>query len=710
MGHLLWIVISLLLVTASTYASNRGIAITADETGEFEYVEDFTTPRVFRDAFLDNVSTDCWREGAIVNWGPHRNRILTYRFYGDRVITQAAVEVQQQANGRNFGGRNSLYLSDNGLDWTIVANSGDQEADANGNQREPLTAGSQQTTEFVGSTELWVRVVLDNSSGLKTNTSSVVSHLHVSLKVGEKPGPAADPQAEQRALWGRLRAEAGWRSITLDCHDPVDQHPPHYYEDSDGWLQRPGANPHLEPDETNGFPVERAYNGDRRLPLLLATFVKLPGSPGSLMGRITVRCDRESSRKMNVLWNGRILDTFDAASYFDRDRAFFVQIPANQRRGIHELRIAGADSAAILVREISLTSQSQLSWTEKPALPAGGELQVLSAYYMPDLAPPPASQAVEGRHKAQEVGLIFGGMQRLYKEHSDFGAVRVVVRNSSSVPVRISDLGLNGKPVEKSYVDLVESDWDAPGVVWYRIRPRTLAPHQCAQVYIRFRHRPAGDQATVTIGSENAPSIRVDIPYRQAGVMIDYVTTNESMDTLYVYARRFAGEPGKITGLLLDGRPADDETVYGADYPGNVALVVAKLPRRLQPGSYHVVALKRSNEPLIAAQFRVLPFFFPRSSIHVPVALCEEMHMNLAMWHEQSLQTCRKYGLHTTTGNVFDLHSRVAYVLGPDEPDAHDDRGGGYARGLGSHTRRRLTQAGRSLFSFLPLMPLPGLL
>jgi len=157
MRHLFWIVIPLLIVTASTYASNRGILITPDEAGEFEYVDDFSTPQVFRDAFLDNVSTDCWREGAIVNWGPHRNRTVTYRFYGNRVIIQAAVEVQQQANGRNFGGRNSLYLSDNGLDWTIVANSGDQEADANGWQREPLTARPQQTTEFVGSTELWVR-------------------------------------------------------------------------------------------------------------------------------------------------------------------------------------------------------------------------------------------------------------------------------------------------------------------------------------------------------------------------------------------------------------------------------------------------------------------------------------------------------------------------------------------------------------------------
>jgi len=406
------------------------------------------------------------------------------------------------------------------------------------------------------------------------------------------------------------------------------------------------------------------------------------------MARITVRCTKESSRKMNVLWDGKILHTFDVASYFDTDRAFFAQIAGNQRAGIHELRIAGTDLGAILVREISLAGQGQLSWVEKPSLPAGGELKVLSAYYMPDPAPPADSQAVEGRHKTQEVGLIITGMQRLYKEHGDFGALRVVVRNSSSVPVRISDLRLNGKSVEHSYVDFVKSEWDAPGVVWYRIRPRTLAPHQCAQVYIRFRHRPLGDRAKVTVYSENAPSVRVDILYRQPEVVIDYVTTDESMKILYVYARRYAEDGGEITGLVLDGQPLDDVTIYGPDYPGNVALVVARLSRTLQPGSYHVVGLQRANRPVIAAQFRVLPFFFPRSSIHVPPKLCEEMHMNLAMWHEQSLETCTKYDLLTTSGGVFDLHRHVAYVMGPDEPDAHDNRGGGYARGLGYHARR----------------------
>ncbi len=677
----------LLLSTGGVLAAGQGIVITSDEAGDFQYLDDFTTPRLFHDAFLDNVPLDAWQKGALVNCGPNRNRTLTYRFYGDRMIDSVDVQVEQSANGPNLGARNMLYLSLNGLDWTLVVSSDSQEADQNGWQREPLTIPPEQAPEFLGETEVWVRVVLDNYCGLKTNTSNEVRRLEVDLTVGEKPGPEADPQAAQRAAWGELRRATGWRSITLDYHDPIDQRAPHYYEDSDGWLQAPGANPHLAIEESEGFPMRRVHLGTTRSPLSLAAFVKVQRTAEPLMARIVVRGTRESSREMNVLWDGKVVATFDVASYFDVDKAFFVELPGRQRAGMHGLRIAGPDSGAILVRQITLAGMGEISWAEKPALPAGGSLEALSAYYMPDPEPPEASQAVEGRHKTQEAGLIIGGMQRLYREHADFGAVRVVVRNSSRVPVRISNLQLNGKPIEESYVDFVDSDWDAPGVVWYRIRPRRLAPDECGQIYIRFRHRPEGRQATVTVNLENGEPLEVNIPYRRPRVVIDYVTTNESMDTLYVYTRRHRGRPGKITGLTLDGQPMADVQIYGEEFPGGIALAVAKLPRTLKPYDYHVAGVTTNGRQAVATQFRVLPFFFPRSSIHVPPSLCEEMHMNLAMWHEKPLETCEQYDLYTTTCGVLDLHPRVAYAMGPDEPDAKDNRGGGYAEGLGWHAR-----------------------
>jgi len=681
---------------SNAFAAGRGIAIKPDAEGKFTYEDDFKSPKVFRDAFLTNFPTETWSPGNIVNSGPNRNRTLTYRFYGDRVIEKIDINVKQAANGPNLGGQNTLHVSQNGLDWTVVADSRSQKADRNGWQTGPLTILTEQADKFVGRTELWVRIVLDNYSGLKTNTSNTISSLQVKLKVGDKAKAEDDPQAAERSEWGRLRRQARWWSITVDHADPIGQRPPHYYEDSDGWLQTPGANPHLVIDEADGFPAQRAYSGAKRLPISLVAFVRTGETKGPLMVRVVVRSSKGSSRKMNVLWDGQTLATFDVARYFDEDNVFFVKIPGPREAGLHELRIVGSDSGRILVRSIVLTGSPELQWADKPALPEGGRLEVLSAYYMPDPLPPAASQAVEGRHKVQEAGLVFKKLQRLYKEHSDFGAVRVVVRNTGSGPVRITEkLLLNDKPIEDSYVDFVKDPWDARGVVWYRVRPRLVVPGQCGQIYVRFRRRPGGTGADLRINLGNGESLKVTVPYKEPALTIDYATTDKSMTTLYVYARRSRGaKPGRVTGLALDGELLQNATIYGSDFPGNVALAVAKLPKPLKEGDYHVVGIVTDSNRRVDAQFRVLRFWFPRSSIHVPSQLCKPMHMNLGMWKQRSLDTCNKYDIYTTTMmSVFDLHERVAFILGPDEPDAHDNRGGGYDKGLG-YQARRLAQTG----------------
>ena len=65
------------------------------------------------------------------------------------------------------------------------------------------------------------------------------------------------------------------------------------------------------------------------------------------------------------------------------------------------------------------------------------------------------------------------------------------------------------------------------------------------------------------------------------------------------------------------------------------------------------------------------------------------MNMNFVVVAASSLEECVKYDVFTSTyaTNCFDLHERVLYVFGPDEPDAKDNRGGGYDVGLGATAR-----------------------
>jgi len=679
-----------LVFAAEAGAAGDGIPIRPDDDGMFEYVEDFKTPRFLSDGFVSNLGAGQWSVGSIGNTGPNRNRMLTYRFHGDRTISGVLIEVDQEANGRNLGGRNSVRVSRNGLDWRDMASSQPLEGDQNGQQRGVLTVSTDQAGEYLGGTELWLRVVMDNYSGLPTRTSSFIKQIKVSLQTGDVAGAAGDPQADARAAWSRLRAAADWQSIALDWADSPALRAPHYYEDADGWLQAPGDSSWMAIEEAKTFAVRRFARDDKRSPLSMTMFVQTDKSDEPLMIRLTVLAGRDGSRRAAVLWDGRELMTLDVANYFEVERVFYMTVPAPQAAGLHELRIAGQDSRPVRVRRVELTGDGSPRWVSKPALPGGGEIEVLSAYYMPDPAPPPASQAVEGRHKKREAGLIFAGMQRLYKEHADFGGIRVVMRNSGAVPVRIGAVKLNGVPIEDSYVDFKTSAWDKRGVVWYRTKPMLVQPGECTQLYVRFRRRPEGDNSNIEVALKNGEPVKVQVPYVDPGLSIDYVTTSKSMDRLYVYARRSSTvDPGKLVGVTLDGKPLKAAKVYGADFPGGIALAVVQFPKAMVSGAYHVVGVETAAGRRIDVQFRVLPFMYPRTSIHIPVDMCQQMHMNVKMWYPESLQACIDNDVYSATaGDPFQQHERVRFLLGPDEPDAHDNRGGGYHTGLGYHARR----------------------
>ena len=64
------------------------------------------------------------------------------------------------------------------------------------------------------------------------------------------------------------------------------------------------------------------------------------------------------------------------------------------------------------------------------------------------------------------------------------------------------------------------------------------------------------------------------------------------------------------------------------------------------------------------------------------------MHMNLQMWSMIPLEVCEKADIWTSAFHIFRAHSRVAFILGVDEPDAHDHRLGNHSNGLGYHARR----------------------
>ena len=69
------------------------------KTGRLTLIRmDFSTPRFLSDAIVSNLDASCWSQGSICNSGPNSNRMLTYRFYGDRPIADVQVTLEQWAN------------------------------------------------------------------------------------------------------------------------------------------------------------------------------------------------------------------------------------------------------------------------------------------------------------------------------------------------------------------------------------------------------------------------------------------------------------------------------------------------------------------------------------------------------------------------------------------------------------------------------------
>lgn len=663
--------VTVLLLLAAVVAQAQGIRVQPGADGAFVYSDDYETDRFLREAFCDGVDETMWVAGDIRLYGKQRHRSLIYRFHGDHTIRHAEVTVAQMANKRHLGGTNSLYVSGNGLDWMKVTDTGSQPEGGHAWRSQPLRfAGTPPDAA-----ELWVRIEMDNNSGIKSNASNFIKQMDVRLELAGAVEPADDPGAATRQAWTEAVRRNGGPPTAIDADVPSGQGPPFYLEDVDGLLV-PGTT----------MTVRRALGSDDRLPLALAGFVETRAHGDPVVVRIGLRCTRDSSRSVTVCWDGREVRRFDAGSFIEVDRAVPVVIGGPHEPGVHTLRVGGEDSGSLGLTRIEVAGAAQPRWVGRPAQPEGARLEVVSAVYQPDPAPPADSQAVEGRRHKQQDGLVHHHLQQLYAEHADFGSIRTVVRNAGTAPVElVGELELNGRPISEHYVDFKASAWDERGVVWHRIRPRLLDPGDCAEVYVRFRRRLEGDVLKLRVPARGAPAVDVDIPVTGPGLTVDYVVVRD--DTLYIYARR-AGPTGRVEEFSLDGAPLRAPRIAGADFPGSVALCVAKPATPLRQGSYHVAGVRTTDGRRVDAQFRVLPFFFPRTAIHIPPERCADLRMNMQMWYAKPLATCKEHDIYTVSQRIFDQHERVRFVLGPDEPDAHDNRGGGYDRGLGYHARR----------------------
>lgn len=654
-----------------SFANQPGIVAEPDAENTFSYQDDFSTTVFLQDTVAETIGREFWQPGLIFLQGPTTSRELVYRFIATEAIADFNIHLEQWANAQNFVSHNTLQISTNGLDWRTVASSINQSADVNGWQKEPLVGIAIADEPILGQSELWVRVEMVNRVGAETAVSNHIRSLRVDLTL--KPTEPAENAVQTLAT--ELIEQSDGRRISLWVNDDKADRPPHYFEQADGWL----AAAEELPDDPEGITVKRGFRPTDSPRLSLVMFPEFRQASEQTAMRVTVQGGRQTSRELHVYWNDEQLTSIDTASFFEQQRNFDLILPVGDQAGGNELRLVPFDDRPAIIKQVVLAGNAPLRWAAKLPLPPADPLAVLAAEFIPDPQPPSDSQI---------------NARGMYEQHAEFGALRINLKNTGKETVRIAGLELNNQPIEEWYVDFVESDWDASGVVWYRIHPRTLVPDQCGEIYVRFRRRLDGDAVRLTIATENAGTISRDITYQHPDLIIDYVTTDASGQRLIAYIKPHSKNTTPqqtLVAVSLDGRPLSNAVLTDADMKHGVALVVAELAEPLHVGDYHTLGVLTASGQQLAAEFQVLPFQFIRSSIHIDPEFIEEMHMNLLMWNLSSQEICNQYDVQTTLRphtNIFGIHDRVAYIYGPDEPDAFQDNvGGGHDRGLGYAAR-----------------------
>ena len=125
--------------------------------------------------------------------------------------------------------------------------------------------------------------------------------------------------------------------------------------------------------------------------------------------------------------------------------------------------------AALFVCFAGCSHHAHLVLGAAPVL-GGGEVELLSAYYMPDPEPPQNSNQVEGDLKPRQNGVIFKPPKTLYENYDEFGGARVVLRNNTNFPVKMDRAIWRRSPKSSAWTPILSNGCSSAAARWVSSR------------------------------------------------------------------------------------------------------------------------------------------------------------------------------------------------------------------------------------------------
>lgn len=188
------------------------------------------------------------------------------------------------------------------------------------------------------------------------------------------------------------------------------------------------------------------------------------------------------------------------------------------------------------------------------------------------------------------------------------GSAHVYLKNNTVEPLAIEDVLLDGislkqaivfsdqrknrKPASIYFAKLPQETMDrllASGEpIWWKVDPIRVAPGQTCEVAVRLRTVPRNPSLPLTLIHPRG-RIEVSVPVRTEGARVAGASFGPGRDILYLYFRHQARSETALAKILIDGTDVTTSAVIGRDPGARVLPAVIRLPRPMEPASFHCI-------------------------------------------------------------------------------------------------------------------------
>jgi len=130
--------------------------------------------------------------------------------------------------------------------------------------------------------------------------------------------------------------------------------------------------------------------------------------------------------------------------------------------------------------------------------------------------------------------------------YSGSGMAEVYLRNSSSQPMRVARLRVNGRDITQL--------GKGEDIVWWRLRPNPLPANAFGELVIRFRSVPV-QPVRIEVQLQDGEGITVRVPVTPPVVRLESFSVGEDGRQLFVYLEYTGGgdPPTRVRKVYLDG-------------------------------------------------------------------------------------------------------------------------------------------------------------